>query len=644
MIRNHLLNPVHSLLLSTRATVWLAVFVASIAMLAVGVGCQSSLPLDGQNAPAGMAAPEAMSLEDEGAGANRQEQLARDIEEADIVKIEGDWLYALNRFKGLLVVDVSNPDAPELVGELDLRGRGVEMYVRATQAYVLLSADFYYPYLMGAGNNAMPVVADGPMPPPPDFEGSKLAIVDVTDPAAPELTGQLNLAGFANESRRVGDVIYVVGSNYVPWAYVEEEDGEVDEGFVASISVANPENIVAVQRETFAGDSLNIHVSDTTIFAASHDYDFDNSETLTHVQVIDISDPDGVIAVRGTVDVPGHIRNRFFMDDFDGAFRIVTESWGFGFNMVRLYTYDLTDLDAITPLGQTDIIQDESLRAVRFDGPRGFVVTFFEVDPLFVIDLQDPANPAVTGELEVPGYSTHIEPRGNRLIAVGIDDTDGWRPAVSYYDVENPANPAELGRVILGPPGSFTESEAVYDEKAFKVVDALGLIAIPFRHVEWPDMPVDAPGGTSSNESMPEGYAPECTNAVQLVDFSDAALVQRGYFEHKGRVQRVGVIGDRLFALSQVCLQTVDISNRDEPVQGGQANFFDEDDMPFYADDCGEWIDWPMNVEFPPVDGWLDSGFCGTLGIMPGALLPMCLWFSRGFARGRNKPRRRCRR
>ncbi|MFH1420321.1 MAG: beta-propeller domain-containing protein [Planctomycetota bacterium] len=639
MTRNRPLNPVNSLLLSTRATVWLAALVACIALLAAGPGCQSS-PLGGQNAPAGYAAPGAAPLADEATGASRQEQLARDVEEADIVKIVGDTLYALNRFKGLLVVDVANPDAPALVGELDLRGRGVEMYVRATQAYVVLSADFYYPYLAGAANSAMPIVADGPVPPPPDFEGSKLAIIDVADPTAPELTGQLNLVGFANESRRVGDVIYVVGSNFVPWAYAGEEEGEVDEGFVASINVADPENIIAVQRETFAGESLNIHVSDTTLFAASHDYDFENSETLTHVQVIDISDPDGVIVVRGTVDVPGHIRNRFFMDDFDGVFRIVTEGWGFGFNMVRLYTYDLTDLDAITALGQTDIIQDESLRAVRFDGPRGFVVTFFQMDPLFVIDLQDPANPAVTGELEVPGYSTHIEPRGNRLIAVGIDDTDGWRPAVSYYDVEDPANPTELGRVVLGPPGSFTESEAVYDEKAFKVVDELGLIAIPFRHVAWPDLPLDTPDGTSSSEILPDDYGPECTNAVQLVDFSDAALVQRGYFEHRGNVQRVGVIGDRLFALSQVCLQTVDISNRDEPTQAGQADFFDEDDLPFYADDCGGWIEWPGNGQFRPLEGWLDSGFCGTIGILSGGFVPVCLWFSRS----RTKPRRQYRR
>src|SRR6185295_13039132 len=98
-------------------------------------------------------------------------------------------------------------------------------------------------------------------------------------------------------------------------------------------------------------------------------------------------------------------------------------------------TFDLSDLDNVTPLGQTQIMQNESLEAVRFDGPRGYAVTFFRTDPLFVLDLSDPANPIVAGNLEVPGFSTHIEPRGDRLIAVGIDDTDGQRPAVAYYDV-----------------------------------------------------------------------------------------------------------------------------------------------------------------------------------------------------------------
>jgi hypothetical protein len=592
---------------------------ALIAMLALGTGCDT-VPLANQGAPAGLGVPGAEFLAEDGRGA-AADTVVRDIEEADIVKIVGDKLYALNRYKGLLIVDVADPDNPTLVGELDLRGRGVEMYVVGRQVFAILTADFYFPYMGGVVGDAIPFFDSEA--PPPDFDGSQLAVIDITDPTAPVLESKLNLAGFAHDSRRVGNIIYVVGGNIFPRDYnlLRENDGGLDEGFVASVDVSNPDDIVPVERKTFAGEALAVHVSDTSLFAASWEYDYENARTWTHVQLVDISDPAGTIAMRGTIDVPGYVDDRFCMDDFEGVFRIVTGTGGFGFAQVRVYTYDLSNPDNLTPLGEADIIQEESLRAVRFDGPKAYVVTFFEVDPLFVLDLRDPANPAVTGELEVPGFSTYIEPRGDRLIAVGVDDTDGRRPAVSYYDVSDPAAPAQLGRVILGPPGSFTGSEAVYDEKAFKVVDELGLIAVPFRHVEWPELPL-ADDTNASGYSPGDIITPECTNAVQLVDFSDAELVQRGFFEHRGRVERVGVIGDRVFALSQVGLQTVDITDRDEPARAGFAAFFEEGEMPFSADGCEGYVE-PFVI--PGDFAWLNSGLCGAFGALPAAILSVGL-------------------
>lgn len=553
------------------------------------------------------------------------EAAAREIEEADVVKVVGTKVYALNRLKGLFIIDVTNPDAPAILGSLDLRGRGVEMYVVGSQVLAILSADYYLPYVDGGpvvGLAASPETA----PQPPGFDGSQLAIIDVSNPASPALQGKINLVGYANESRRVGSIIYIVGRSLVPYQYdAMQGDSHVDEGFVASINVADPANIVPVQRETFAGEGLELHVSEHLLLAASRFYDFQSSQTSTRVQAVDISDPAGAIQLRGTVDVPGYIRNRFYMDDFEDVLRIATESWGFGFQEVRLFTYDISDLDNIALMGQVDVIQGESLEAVRFDGPTGYLVTFLQVDPLFVMDLSDPANPVVAGHLEVPGFSTHIEPRGQRLIAVGIDDTDGRRPAVAYYDVADPANPSQLARVILGPPGSFTESEANYDEKAFKVVDELGLIAIPFQHVAFDGVPGDVPSSPPSGGAdiaISSASSPKCTSAVQLVDFSDTALAQRGWFEHEGKVERVGVVGSRVFALSQAGFQTVDITDRDAPAKLGEVEFLPPEDMARFAyADCGYWFAGPANPGFPSggfgIFEAILSSFCGATGIAP---------------------------
>jgi Beta propeller domain len=383
-----------------------------------------------------------------------------------------------------------------------------------------------------------------------------------------------------------------------------------------------------------------VHVSDTLIMAASQLFDQQSGDTTTHVQAIDISDPAGSIQLRGTLDVLGEIRNRFFMDDFNGVFRIVTESTGFGFNDVRLFTYDLADLDAIAPLGSVQIKQGEQAQAVRFDGPRGYVVTFLRVDPLFVLDLSDAAHPTVTGSLEVPGFSTHMEPRGNRLIAVGIDDTNGSRPAVAYYNVEDPAHPSQIGRVVLGPPGGFTDSTATYDEKAFKIIDDFGLIVVPFHHVDY-SQPVPVPlegggsSGSSGNAAPSPATMPTCISGVQLVDFSDTALTQRGWFAHTGTVERVGAIGPRVFALSESALQTVDITDRDNPAKLGDVRFFSADEEAQF-NDCGYYF-----YEIPPTNTndlftQILNAFCGRMSVTPVAGLGAMMWFMKG-RRRRNR-------
>lgn len=611
---------------------------AAVALLLTGACDAQRLATDGTggtfSAPAGNPLPQ---VEADAAGL-----AAREIEDADIVKVVGDRVYALNRFKGLIIIDVANPDAPSILGQFDLRGRGVEMYVVGSQVFALLSADYYFPYIEGGPIGASSSIAPDVFPPPaPDFDGSQLAIIDVSNPAAPALQGKINLVGFANDSRRVGNVIYVVGRTLIPYEFDSMSgDDHVDEGFVASINVADPANIVPVQRETFAGAGLEMHVSESLLSVASRNYDVNSGQSMTRVQLVDITDATGVIDVRGFFNVPGAIRNRFYMDDFGGVFRIATESGGFGFRKVRVFTYDLADLDNVVALGQVEVIQGESLEAVRFDGVKGYVVTFLRVDPLFVVDLSDPTAPSVSGQLEVPGFSTHIEPRGDRLIAIGIDDTDGRRPAVAYYNVEDPTNPTQIGRVVLGPPGSFTESEAVYDEKAFKIVDELGLIAIPFTHYEYSGDPVPL-GGPNGQGIVRDYYVPQCKSGVQLVDFGDAALSQRGFFEHDGRVERVGVVGSRVFSLSQAGFQTVDITDRDKPAATGSVAFFTPDEMSRFAiGDCGYYFPGPIdpgfgNGFFP----WLSlfQSMCGAMGVLPLVIVSAALLSGRSYVRGRRR-------
>src|SRR6185369_4903338 len=121
-----------------------------------------------------------------------------------------------------------------------------------------------------------------------------------------------------------------------------------------------------------------------------------------------------------------------------------------------------------------------------------------------------------------------------------------------------------------------------YDEKAFKIIDEAGLIAMPFQYTKF-DVTVQAGDGSGNSSSgavppstggatetlvatLPPIQQPQCVSAVQLIDFTADALKQRGWFEHRGNPSRVGVIGTRAYALSEIGFQTVNIDDRDNPV------------------------------------------------------------------------------
>ena len=147
------------------------------------------------------------------------------------------------------------------------------------------------------------------------------------------------------------------------------------------------------------------------------------------------------------------------------------------------------DDGTLRQVGRVDGLgRGETIHAVRFAGPIAYVVTFRQTDPLFTLDLADPAHPKVNGELTMPGYSAYLHPLGgNLLLGVGREATsDGLTTGVlvSLFDVADPAHPKLLDRVTL--PGTWSGAE--FDAHAFTYADGLalvpvetGVLAVPVR-------------------------------------------------------------------------------------------------------------------------------------------------------------------
>ena len=149
-----------------------------------------------------------------------------------------------------------------------------------------------------------------------------------------------------------------------------------------------------------------------------------------------------------------------------------------------LETFSIVSSQEVTSLGRLELTLPvpEDLMSVRFDGTRAYVVTFERTvgDPLFTVDLTDPANPIQVGELDIPGWLHHMVPRGDRLVALGLDPghPDGDL-TVSLFDVSDLALPTLLARVNFGSSLGLAEQNRVH--KAFSVVDSAGLILMPFE-------------------------------------------------------------------------------------------------------------------------------------------------------------------
>jgi hypothetical protein len=185
--------------------------------------------------------------------------------------------------------------------------------------------------------------------------------------------------------------------------------------------------------------------------------------------------------------VAGHIVDQFSLDEQDGYLRIATTrrttiGWRNQDTTNNLFVLH-AEGSRLRVVGEIDgLARDESIYSARFEGPRGYLVTFRQVDPLFTLDLRDPRQPLVAGELKVPGFSTYLHPLDrDHLLTIGREVTDNNRQGgvqLQVFDVSSFANPQLLHRYTLGSASS--SSEAGYDHRAFTYFTSRGLLAIPF--------------------------------------------------------------------------------------------------------------------------------------------------------------------
>ena len=228
-------------------------------------------------------------------------------------------------------------------------------------------------------------------------------------------------------------------------------------------------------------------------------------QEMTNLHVFDISNP-GQTDYIASGRINGTIQDQFSLSEHNGNIRVcsTTGQWGrwwmddpepmLSHVFVLGLNTDETEYEVIGKVG--DIAPDESIWSARFIGDKAYIVTFRNIDPLWTIDLSEPTDPKIIGELKIPGVSTYIHPVGDtHLLTIGIaGDDDGldWGVTqISFFDVSDFSNPILESELKLNPAPngengwSYSHSEATYEHKAFQYWESDGLLAIPMSTSRW---------------------------------------------------------------------------------------------------------------------------------------------------------------
>ncbi|MFC7590141.1 beta-propeller domain-containing protein [Nonomuraea antimicrobica] len=203
----------------------------------------------------------------------------------------------------------------------------------------------------------------------------------------------------------------------------------------------------------------------------------------TEVHRFDLSSP-GAPRYVASGKVPGRLLNQYSLSEYDGHLRLATTLNSQDGSTSSSTVYVLKT-DTMAKVGEVGGLgKGERIYSVRFIGPVGYCVTFRQVDPLYTLDLRDPAAPKVTGELKITGYSAYLHPGAEgRLIGIGQEASEQGRTLgtqVSLFDVSDPAAPRRMSQFFQKDSGSGAE----WDPHAFLYWPKTGLSVIPLTQQE----------------------------------------------------------------------------------------------------------------------------------------------------------------
>lgn len=307
-------------------------------------------------------------------------------------------------------------------------------------------------------------------------------------------------------------------------------------GTVTVLTLDAAGSMAPVDTDTVVADAQTVYASGTTLYVGtSEQLPADEGgpprpAATTALHAFDISDPAQTEYV-ASGRVRGQLLNQWSLSEHDGHLRVATTEgmWDGQGGSESYLTVLRRDGDSLERVGQVGGLgPGERIYTARFFGDIGFVVTFRQIDPLYALDLSDPENPEVVGELKIPGFSNYLHPVADgRLLGVGQDADDDGRTRgtqLSLFDVSDVSEPERIDVEVIRDGHSAAE----HDHRAFLWWGAENLAVIPLEVWDGSPRPSDDP------DDRPEPFVGAAGFRVD-----DDTIEPAGRLSHADRVEPV---------------------------------------------------------------------------------------------------------
>lgn len=440
------------------------------------------------------------------------------VDEGDIIKTDGNYLYIANADeKTVSIVDVTGEEM-KIAAQIELDGRETisEIYISGTRLVVLGSVypDNVEKKTYSDGTETITIY---------DYayavRNAFVKVYDISDRTAPALVTEYSQQGEYDNSRMIGTKLYCISTYYVditaddyrdkciPETEINGVCEKVEAGCIsivedssstsyAIITTLDVQNDTEPYCEAVLGNCDELYASAKGLFLSETAYDSKTYDESTKIYRFEYTDTGVDYKCMGKVD--GYINDQFSMS-YDGEyFRIATtvnkttilgdmvsSSLDNRVNNLYILNNNMQIVGSVE-----DLAQGETIQSVRFVGNMAYVVTFRQTDPLFVIDLSDPENPTVKGELKIPGFSEYLHPIADGLlIGVGYDGTESGTNGdckVSLFDVTNPYEPVESS-VLPVSNGTANCYPSVADNHKLYIKLSENEFMVPFHVLKYVD-------------------------------------------------------------------------------------------------------------------------------------------------------------